>query len=212
MTSFVRYYDDQRKLVEISMKDMEVLLKDNGNKSVVADHVFNRLYHRFLKIFEYQDDNKQEYDGAEDAVFNREYKNGFLMMASCALCIETFAAFLNGDNETPAGKSVDGYKKVFQYAEDNNNSLADVKNQAIYKHIRCGLLHQGETTGQFKITREKGNKLFDGDKTINAYLFHKELVQLLRSYRDELVTAEYTGSLWDNCRRKIRYIINNSKN
>jgi hypothetical protein len=55
--------------------------------------------------------------------FNEEYKNGFLIMTSCSLLIETFASFLLGLNETPRGKSTDMFNKVFEYAEIKENEF-----------------------------------------------------------------------------------------
>ena len=70
-------------------------------------------------------------------------------------------------------------KKAVSY----KNDLAQFKDKPIYRNVRNGLLHQGETYKDFKIRRE-GN-LFK-DNTINATKFCNSLNQFLESYRDEL--------------------------
>lgn len=126
------------------------------------------------------------------------------------MLIETFAAFLTGENETPRGKSSNRFKKVFEYAESKNNDLKVFKsNNHFYERIRCGILHQGETKGKYTITRS-GQSLLKDEK-IDAYLFHKSLKGLLKSYQNDLETKNWDNEMWDACRQKIRHIINNEK-
>jgi hypothetical protein len=195
------------------MTEMEALIKDQVNQKVIAEHVHERLYNRFLKIFDFPTDLKWEYEKngkkEELSVFAEEYKNGFLIMTSCSLLIETFASFLVGQNETPRGKSADMFNKVFEYAELKNNELKKFKNGQFYGKIRCGLLHQGETYGKFKITRQ-GLKLLDNE-TIDAILFLKYLKLLLLDYKKDLSEGNWDSKEWDACRLKIRFIIANAK-
>lgn len=212
MTSFTRHYKD-KKLVDISMTEMEGLIEDKANQAIIAEYAYQRLYNRFLKIFDFKDETKSSYEKngktIELNVFNEEFKNGFLIMTSCSLLIETFASFLAGQNETPRGKSADMFINVFEYAETKGNELKAFKNNQFYSKIRCGLLHQGETYGKFKITR-KGIKLLDNE-TIDAYLFLKHLNQLLLTYKDDLTNGKWDSKEWDACRLKIRYITTNAK-
>lgn len=212
MTSFSRYYKD-RKLIDVSMIEMETLIKDKENQKLIAEHVYERLYNRFLKIFDFSADITNDYEKSGKSkkinVFTEEYKNGFLIMTSCSLLIETFASFLVGQNETPRGKSADMFNNVFEYAETKKNDLKQFKNGLFYGKIRCGLLHQGETYGKFKITR-KGLKLLDNE-TIDAILFLKNLKSLLQNYKDDLSDGNWDSKEWDACRLKIRFIISNAK-
>ncbi len=195
------------------MDEIENLIKDEKHKSEISKHLYERLYTRFLKIFDYANNDKKEYTKQNKTVnknvFKEEYKNGFLMMVSCALLIETFASFLEGHNETPRGKNAEMYKKVFERAKEKQNPLEQFINKNIYKHIRCGLLHQGETTGSFKITRKNDEELLSGN-TINAQKFFNSLKELLQEYKKELELADWNGKEWDACRMKIRHIISNS--
>ena len=101
------------------------------------------------------------------------------------------------------------FNKVFEYAEAKDNNLKVFKNGQFYSKIRCGLLHQGETYGKFKITRN-GGILFENE-TINAILFLKYLKQLLLDYKNDLTNGKWESKEWDACRLKIRHIISNSK-
>lgn len=212
MTSFARYYKN-RKLVDVSMTEMEGLITDESNQKIIAEHVYERLYTRFLKIFDFSSNDSVKYERSgiieSRNIFNEEYKNGFLIMTSCSLLIETFASFLIGQNLTPGRQSVSMFIKVFEYAESKNNDLGQFKSTPFYGKIRCGLLHQGETYGKFKITRQ-GLKLLDGE-TIDAILFFKNVKSLLQVYQKELSEGSWDSAEWDACRLKIRYIINNSK-
>jgi hypothetical protein len=195
------------------MSEIERLIDDQANQEIIAEYVYQRLYNRFLKIFDFKSDAKVLYDKngetTEINAFNEEYKNGFLIMTSCSLLIETFASFLLGLNETPRGKSTDMFNKVFEYAEIKENELKVFKNGPFYNKIRCGLLHQGEVYGKFKITR-MGLKLLDNE-TIDAYLFLKYLNQLLLTYKEDLTKGKWDSKEWDACRLKIRYITTNAK-
>lgn len=195
------------------MADMELLIRDEANKEKIAEYVYQRLYNRFLKIFDYECEEKADYQIGDNTkrkkVFNQEYKNGFIQLAACSLLVETFAAFLTGENETPKGQSSNRFKKVFEYASLKNNPLKIFENSQFYGKIRCGILHQGETKGKYTVTRNSSNML-NGDQ-INAHRFHKELKNLLCTYRDELKGIEWVDGKWDSCRMKIQHIIDNTK-
>lgn len=132
------------------------------------------------------------------------------MMSSACLVIETIASFLQGNDRT-IGQGNDNFKIVFEKCEKYENDLSVFKNQNIYKSIRNGLLHQGESYDTYKIVRE--GCLYDqNNKKINATLFIISLKKFLESYRDELKAdgTRWDSEIWDNCRAKIRYIIKNS--
>lgn len=212
MTLFSRYYSPEKKLIEVSMSKIIELIKNEENKAFIAECVFERLYTRFLKIFEFESKEVCEYSKYNEKVskfvFEEEYKSGFIQLAACSLLIETFAAFLTGENETPRGEGSNRFKKVFEYAEMKQNQLKIfIKRNDFYGRIRCGLLHQGETKGNYTITR-KGLSLLNNDE-IDAFLFHKYLKLLLIEYREDLKGKNWDDVIWDSCRQKIRHIVNN---
>ncbi len=213
ITSFTRYYRD-KKLIDISMTEMESLIKSDDNKKIIAEYIYERLYTRYLKIFDFECSKTAKFEKKDETltknIFDEEFKNGFIMLASCSLLIETFAAFLSGENETPSRLSSNRFNKVFKYAVTNGNDLKKFNGSDFYKKIRCGILHQGETKGKYTVTRTKSAKLIYDNK-INAYKFHKALKELLGIYRKELEQKVWDDEIWDNCRQKIRYIVNNTK-
>lgn len=212
MTLFTRHYKN-KKLIEVTMDEMESLIKDIQNKELIAEYIYQRLYNRFLKIFDFKSDQQDFFNiksiNEKRNVFNEEYKNGFLIMTSCSLLIETFASFLSGYNKTPNRQSKDMFNKVFEYAESKDNELKVFKNGNFYSYIRCGLLHQGETYGKFKITR-KGSDLYKDD-IINANIFQKYIIELLNSYKLDLINLNWNSQEWVACRSKISSIIDNAK-
>lgn len=218
MTTFSRYYDEEGILHETTMDQLENLLKDEKNKAQIAKLIYHRYYERYLKIFDYADSIKKTYCDdkrnvrGEFSVFNMEYKNGFAIMANCCLLIETLASFLNGFDKTPDRSAVKAYKKVFEKAKnDYDNNLGVFLNEPIYGAVRCGLLHQGETYEGFKIRRD-GQILFDKKaKIINATLFLNSSKEFLKSFQDELSNKAWDDDLWDRCRIKLRYIIENTR-
>lgn len=52
------------------------------DKKQLAHFIYDRLYGRYLKSFDYPDEK-----------FQSDYKSGFLLMASCCLLIETYISF-----------------------------------------------------------------------------------------------------------------------
>lgn len=173
----------------IAIKDYERFFKEK-NKSAIAEIIFCRLYGRYLKSFTFESD-----------IYKEDYKNGFAIMANCCLCIEAFQSFKNGWGETPKGGD-----KIFDDFFDEYSGLKEFSKKDFYKNIRCGILHQGETTGGWRIKREG---LLLKNKTINAVRFLEQLHRILNVYVEELKNSEWDSKIWDNCRVKMRKIIEN---
>ncbi len=165
------------------------------NQTQIADFIFQRLHSRYLKPFLY-----------DDAKFVKEYKNGFSIMANCCLLIETLQSFKNGWGDSDR-KSGQAFKQFFK--SELNFAAFIGREQAFYEHIRCGILHQGETTGGWTVNRS-GTNLFDDESlVVDSVRFAKELTISLKNYSDNLKTAEWDSELWDNFRTKMRRIISN---
>jgi hypothetical protein len=182
------YWKDNEK-IDITVKDYEVLLKGK-NKHEIGTMIYYRFHERYIKPFNYP-----------SAEYEKFYKNGFAMMASGCLLIETLESFYNGW-ETTEGTGDKTFKSFFQ----KTKSLKIFENMKFYTHIRCGILHQAETTGGYEISRK--GPLFDNkNRVINATKFIEELKCCLGNYRDELKKSEWHSEIWDNFRRKMRSII-----
>lgn len=179
------------KRSDVTDKDYEQYRRDK-NRHAIAKIIFERLYGRYIKPFTF-----------ENPKYRDEYKNGFSIMANCCLCIETIQSFKNGW-ETTKEKGGDVFENFFK--ESLGLRLFVGKN--FYKNIRCGVLHQGETTGGWRI-RRSGDLLNLGNNTINSVMFLEEVEKVLKSYVEKLESAEWDSEIWDNCRVKMRSIIKN---
>lgn len=116
-------------------------------------------------------------------------KHGFYVMAVSCLLIETLVSFWRGWESTEPcrgvrryipGKSRRGFELFFRVQP----RFKSLRGKAFYKRVRCGILHQGETTGGWTI--ERTGALYDGKKRINATKFHDELAGAIKDYVVEL--------------------------
>lgn len=120
----------------------------------------------------------------------RKKKNGFTTMAVSCLLIETLESFWNGWPTTDR-KSALAFCQFFARTTRFHVLLGHVPD--FYRHVRCGILHQGETTGGWTIRRT--GVLFDpSGPTINATKFHRELQKEICEYATSLRTKLGTVS------------------
>ena len=190
-----RFYDDEKEeLVTVTVSGYNKLI-ESKDRNGISCFLYHRLYSRYLKPFIF---------GSRD--YKDKYKNGFSMMANFCLLVETIQSFKNGWGDSHK-KSELAFKQFF----NNNSNFIELnqKGSIIYKNIRCGILHQGETAGGWKITRE-GKVLFDNStNTIDAVLFAERLEKSLKDYSENLKTSEWDSELWDNFRTKMRKVVKN---
>jgi hypothetical protein len=133
-----------------------------------------------------------------------ENKSGFVMMAIGCLMIESLQAFRKGDEETK-GHHDECFRDFFREVEALNPLYPYAGD--FYKNVRCGILHQAETTGGWRIRRDSGALLFDPETAvINANLFLKALTDYLDKYCDDLKKAEWGKELWKPVEKKLRHI------
>ena len=76
-----------------------------------------------------------------------------------------------------------------------------------YKSVRCGILHQGETTDGWLV--ERNGRLFDGQKRVNAKLFHDGLALAIDDYVAELERPKTGSKLRQNFDKKMQAVIKN---
>lgn len=132
-------------------------------------------------------------------------RHGFTMMAVSCLMIEALESFRQGWDTTHGPKS----KAAFCHFFDSSEPFRQLRGhaQAFYYNVRCGLLHQAETTGGWRIRRD-GGALFNAiDLTINAEKFLQGLERVLLDFRNELRAAEWNGPAWKKVHIKMRAII-----
>lgn len=132
-------------------------------------------------------------------------KHGFCTMAISCLMIEAIESFWRGWSDS-RGKSELAFCSFF--ARSNQFIAFRPIAQEFYKHIRCGILHQAETTGGWRI-RRTGVLFNQTDKTINATQFHNKLEKCLDEYCQALRTASWDEEVWKNLRKKMNAICKN---
>lgn len=200
---------------KITEKNLKKWIQEK-NKVKLADF-FNRFYIRYLKPFEF---NNSE--------FIKSYKNGFTIMTSCCLLIESYVSFTHPkfkDNKNKSERSFGffflknnefyifskGGLSIEEYEESENKHL---KNRGIpkdfYKNVRCGILHNGETRNKWKILRK--GKLFDEEnKSINATLFMKNLIIVLKKHQNQLKNSDFNqDEIWKTYISRLNYLIEKS--
>lgn len=77
-----------------------------------------------------------------------------------------------------------------------------------YEGVRCGILHQAETTKGWRIWR-KGPLYNPKTKIINAKKFHNKLERVLELYCDTLQESDWDSDVWKNLREKMEEVIKN---
>ena len=143
----------------------------------------------------------------------RERKNGFYMMAVSCLLIETLVSHWRGWETTESCKDASGRQikgksakafKVFFRVEPRFRAFRSTK---FYKHVRCGILHQGETTGGWII--ERSGPLFSASNRINATRFHLELRRSISDYA-AILRNPPPGTKWrSNFDKKMQAVLSN---
>lgn len=132
-------------------------------------------------------------------------KNGFTIMAVSCLMIEALESLYKGWPNSNR-KSQLAFCNFF----DRNDNFSFLKgySEDFYKNVRCGILHQGETTKGWHI-RRKGQIFDKSTKTINAKLFHDEVEKSLIKYCEALSNENWNSEIWANYRKKMKAICNN---
>jgi hypothetical protein len=134
-------------------------------------------------------------------------KSGFCIMAVSCLMIEALESMLQGWPDTRRRGMGERAFRCF-FARPHGLSAFGVLTSEFYEHVRCGILHQGETTGGWRI-RRKGPLLDVGTRTVNATRFGDLLAEYLDACCETLRDADWDGELWRNVRHKMRFICQN---
>ena len=98
--------------------------------------------------------------------------------------------------------------KCFFESEKENFPHFEKMPHEFYVHIRCGILHQAETTNAWRILL-RGNLLDMDGKAINALRFVESLEKSLDKYIMDLSSKNWDDILWVNALLKLEYICEN---
>lgn len=185
--------DDFKLTGDITVKEARewIASKDESSKSNLIRLIDHRFTNRYLKHL--------------DPTIN---DSGFFKMAICCLMIETMESFKQGEKNTK-GKSKQMFIDFFETEEAFFPEFKDVSID-FYNNIRCGILHQAETTNAWRILRV-GFLLNKSERTINADKFVKALKSSLENYINNLKENNIndTEGIWPKAILKINDICNN---
>jgi hypothetical protein len=138
-----------------------------------------------------------------------KHPHGFTIMAISCLMIESLQSFREGWKDTN-GKSEAAFCRFFDY-----NPRFDCFRghfASFYRNVRCGILHQAETTGGWKINRMKSTPLFDPNTlTINAILFLNGLKEVLDDFCTNLKNSSWDSDDWKKVRIKMNALCEKCK-
>ena len=96
------------------------------------------------------------------------------------------------------------------FFKEYNREFPGINDSEFYKNIRCGILHQAQTQGGFRIIRT--GPIFDSvGKSINATLFLRSLKQVVVRYVDDLRLQQMNLDAWTKALRKVKFICDASR-
>lgn len=133
---------------------------------------------------------------------NSSARHGFAMIAIGCLVIESLESFYQGKGDTK-GESREIFNSFFK--RDTSFKVFASDDNWFYINIRCGILHQAETKGGWKLLR-RGPLCDINQKTINATIFIKELRKVVVGYAKQIETDE---DLWNCFKTKMNFVCGN---
>lgn len=163
-------------------------LKRQKDKEAIATMLSERFRERYIEPFK---DNK--------------CKHGFSMMASACLMIEALYCFHRGRKRTGECGAV-AFENFFKDSE--KLQCFEGYGESFYKNVRCGILHQGETYGGWKI-RRKGELFNPQSLVINATRFVDSMESELERFIDQLRNTRFHRKPWTGVIRKLDHICEN---
>lgn len=164
-------------------------MEQTKDRDGIASFIRERFHERYILPFD-----------------NNPKKSGFIMMASACLMIEALESFLHGWSKSP--NSASAFRQFFD-REDRFLTFREHA-QAFYAHVRCGIMHQAETTGGWHIRRDLGTLFDSPTKTIDATVFLREMDGSLNDYCGRLGTATWESEEWKQLRKKMKAICANT--
>ena len=163
---------------------------DRGERKRVADFVQARFIERYFQPAESLDDREG---------------SGFAIMALCCLVVESLECFHCGW-ETSNKKSERAFRQFFD-REPTFSIFSDYAKE-FYVNVRCGIHHQGETTGGWRIWKY-GAIFVPVELRVNAKAFRTALRTSLDNYVESIQNPDADPALWINCEKKLRAIVSN---
>jgi hypothetical protein len=171
---------------------LDAVKHDPPDQAKIAEGIHRRFLERYL-----------------EPVSSSPTRHGFTMMAVACLMIEALESFRRGWLDTrQRGAGEQAFCSFF----DAHDSFASFRGHAhdFYEGVRCGILHQAETTLGWRIRRDGELLKIDGPiRTVNAKKFVTRLKHALDGYRDDLKAGPWDDELWKFLRVKMKRICAN---
>lgn len=167
------------------------MLRQNGDTARIAGLIEQRLTERYFVPTIWSDNS-----------------HGFAIMAIACLMLESLESFRRGLSDSHR-QSEALFCAFFQ--RENKFALFRPKAHEFYRHVRCGILHQGETTGGWRI-QQRGLLLEESGTVhwVNALEFMLGLKESLDAYCASLKLAAPGDLIWRHAFSKLRAICRNS--
>ena len=185
---------DERNSMLSSTVSVQTYLKWEAEGENKKEEIIKFIEDRFLERFISPLEDKQT-------------KHGFSMMAVNCLMIESLESFWRGWKKSP--NSEQAFCSFFDRSDNLKVFIGHVGD--FYKHVRCGIFHQAETTNGWHIIRS-GDLFVPDTKTINATKFQTAMSNCLETYCAALRNAHWDTDIWVKFRRKMNAIIKNWQN
>lgn len=210
-------YPIQLTVEEVVLFLSRVKQNDEAAKKLIIALIEHRLNHRYIRPLQN---------------IPKEFKSGFLIMAISCLLIETLQTFYEGKNESrdknedKNDKDIGSEKAFIKFFKGHENFFPGLRNCfpikqeknkkgktketcTFYKAIRCGILHQAETTDGYRILRDKSDLFDKGGKSINANKFLEAMEKCVSKYVNTLCESKPNTDVWKYAIRKVRFICAN---
>lgn len=131
-------------------------------------------------------------------------KHGFATLAVACIVIESLESFYQGRGDTRRVSA-----QMFRDFFDRDTPLKVFRSEDnwFFKNIRCGLLHQSEVRGGWRVLRS-GPLLDTKSRTINATRLLRELRKAVSSYGREIAVND---QCWSHFRKKMKAVCANCK-
>ncbi|MFT3736994.1 MAG: hypothetical protein QM776_18610 [Rhodocyclaceae bacterium] len=123
---------------------------------------------------------------------NSSSKHGFTVLAVACLVIESLESFYQGRSDTKSAST-----QMFRdfLARDTALNVLGGGSDWFYKDIRCGILHQSESRGGWRVLRS-GPLLNAQSKTLNATAILRALRHEVRVYAKKIQTDDLLWGLF----------------
>jgi hypothetical protein len=173
------------KLTESVTVAQFIQLEDANDRVACGDFIVQRFQERYFA-----------------PALHAETRHGFTLMTVACLVIEALECFYQG-KEDSSGNTRRIFKSFFERRTGLECFGAD--GDWFYLDIRCGILHQAETKGGWRV-RRAGQLLDTRARTINAYTFVLHLQRAVDAYAKQL---EVDDELWGKFRTKMAAVCKN---